>query len=69
MNEKLNFSVILFLFPFYAQAGFPDGENGYDLKKIEESFRKIIDINCSNFIKIFHRFLHRFFHRAAKKIL
>ena len=31
--------LILFLFPFYAQAGFPEGENGYDLKKIEESFR------------------------------
>ena len=42
MNEKLNFSVILFLFPFYAQAGFPDGENVFDLKKIEESFRKLI---------------------------
>ena len=67
--KSLIFAVILFLFPFYAQAGFPDGENDYDLKKIEESFRKIIDINCSNFIKIFHRFLHRFFHRAAKKIL
>ena len=51
--KSLIFAVILFLFPFYAQAGFPDGENGYDLKKIEESFRKIIiDINCSNFIKI-----------------
>ena len=32
-------ATILFLFPFYAQAGFPEGENGYDLKKIEESFR------------------------------
>ena len=30
---------ILFLFPFNAQAGFPEGENGYDLKKIEESFK------------------------------
>ena len=37
--KSLIFAVILFLFPFYAQAGFPDGENGYDLKKIEESFR------------------------------
>ena len=26
-------------FSFSAQAGFPEGENGYDLKKIEESFR------------------------------
>ena len=30
---------ILLLFPFSAEAGFPEGENGYDLKKIEESFR------------------------------
>ena len=28
----------ILLFPFSAQAGFPEGENGYDLKKIEESF-------------------------------
>ena len=33
------FPAILLLFPFSAQAGFPEGENGYDLKKIEESFR------------------------------
>ncbi len=33
------FPAILLLFPFFAQAGFPEGENGYDLKKIEESFR------------------------------
>ena len=37
--KSLILTVILFLFPFYAQAGFPEGENGYDLKKIEESFR------------------------------
>ena len=30
---------ILFLFPFYAYAGFPEGENGYNLEKIEASFR------------------------------
>ena len=29
----------ILLFPFSAQAGFPEGDNGYDLKKIEESFR------------------------------
>ena len=29
----------ILLFPFFAQAGFPEGENGFDLKKIEESFR------------------------------
>ena len=37
--KRLLLAAILFLFPFYAQAGFPEGENGYDLKKIEESFR------------------------------
>ena len=37
--RRLFLATILFLFPFYAQAGFPEGENGYNLKKIEESFR------------------------------
>ena len=37
--KRLLLSTILFLFTFNAQAGFPEGENGYDLKKIEESFR------------------------------
>ena len=37
--KSLILPAILFLFPFSAQAGFPEGENGYDLKKIEESFR------------------------------
>jgi len=37
--KRLILAVILFLLPFSAQAGFPEGENGYDLKKIEESFR------------------------------
>ena len=37
--KRLFLATILFLFPFSAHAGFPEGENGYDLKKIEESFR------------------------------
>jgi len=37
--KSLILTVILFLFPVSTQAGFPEGENGYDLKKIEESFR------------------------------
>ena len=37
--KRLILPAILLLFPFCAQAGFPEGENGYDLKKIEESFR------------------------------
>ncbi len=37
--RSLILPAILLLFPFSAQAGFPEGENGYDLKKIEESFR------------------------------
>ena len=36
--KNLIFPAIL-LFSFSAQAGFPEGENGYDLKKIEKSFR------------------------------
>ena len=37
--KSLILPAILLLFPFSAQAGFPEGHNGYDLKKIEESFR------------------------------
>jgi len=37
--KSLILPAILLLFPFSAQAGFPEGEKGYDLKKIEESFR------------------------------
>ena len=37
--NRLILPAILLLFPFSAEAGFPEGENGYDLKKIEESFR------------------------------
>ena len=33
--KSLIFAAILFLFPFNAQAGFPEGENGYDLKKLK----------------------------------
>ena len=35
----LPLATILILFSFPANAGFPEGENGYDLKKIENSFR------------------------------
>ena len=34
--------LLILISPIYTFAGFPDGENGYDLKKIEESFRKLI---------------------------
>ena len=37
--KSLILPAILLLFPFSVQAGFPEGENGYELKKIEESFR------------------------------
>jgi len=37
--KSLILTAIFFLFPASSQAGFPEGENGYDLKKIEESFR------------------------------
>ena len=36
---KCFLTLLFLLFPFSAHAGFPEGENGYDLKKIEESFR------------------------------
>ena len=38
MKRLLSAAIILFL-PFPSFAGFPEGESGYDLKKIEESFR------------------------------
>ena len=37
--KHLILAAILFLLPISAQAGFPESENGYDVKKIEESFR------------------------------
>ena len=37
--KSLILPAILFLFPISTQAGFLEGENGYDLKKIEESFK------------------------------
>jgi len=37
--KSLILPAILLLFPITVQSGFPEGENGYDLKKIEESFR------------------------------
>ena len=37
--KLLPLTTILILFSFSAHAGFPEGENGYDLKKIEDSFR------------------------------
>ena len=33
--KRLFLATILFLFPFSTQAGFPEGENGYDLKKLK----------------------------------
>ena len=33
--KRLFLATILFLFPFSAHAGFPEGENGYDLKKLK----------------------------------
>ena len=37
--KLLPLATILILFSFSAHAGFPEGENGYDLKKIEDSYR------------------------------
>ena len=33
--KRLIFAAILILLPFSAQAGFPEGKNGYDLKKLK----------------------------------
>ena len=38
MNKIFAFILILIL-PAYAYAGFPEGEKGYDLNKIEKSFK------------------------------
>ena len=35
--KRLFLATILFLSPFYPHAGFPEGENRHDLKKIEDS--------------------------------
>ena len=38
LNKIFTFTLILIL-PAYAYAGFPEGEKGYDLNKIEKSFK------------------------------
>ncbi len=38
MNKILVFIFVL-IFPIHAYAGFPEGETGYELKKIEQSFK------------------------------
>ena len=37
--KKILLATIFLLLPFSAHAGFPEGEKGYNLKKIEESFK------------------------------
>ena len=37
--KRLLLVTIILLLPFPSFAGFPEGESGYDLRKIEESFR------------------------------
>ena len=45
--KRLILTAILFLFPFYAQAGFPEGENGYSsfFMSIETT---VLDFKLSN---------------------
>ena len=38
LNKMLALIFVL-IFPIHAYAGFPEGENGYELKKIEQSFK------------------------------
>ena len=37
--NKILAIIIVFILPILAYAGFPEGENGYELRKIEESFK------------------------------
>ena len=37
--NKILAIIIVFILPIHAYAGFPEGENGYELRKIEESFK------------------------------
>ena len=37
--KKFIISVLFLIFPVTTFAGFPEGESGYDLEKLEKSFR------------------------------
>ena len=37
--NKILAIIFVLIFPIHAYAGFPEGENGYELKKIEQSFK------------------------------
>ena len=37
--NKILALIFVLIFPIHAYAGFPEGENGYELKKIEKSFK------------------------------
>ena len=37
--NKILALIFVLIFPIHAHAGFPEGENGYELKKIEQSFK------------------------------
>ena len=37
--NKILAIIIVLILPIHAYAGFPEGENGYELRKIEESFK------------------------------
>ncbi len=37
--NKILFLILVLIFPIHAYAGFPEGDNGYELKKIEQSFK------------------------------
>ena len=37
--NKILALIFILIFPIHAYAGFPEGENGYELKKIEQSFK------------------------------
>ena len=37
--NKILALIFVLIFPIHAYAGFPEGENGYELRKIEQSFK------------------------------
>ena len=45
--KSLIFAAVLFLLPFYAQAIFSEGENGYGLKKLKSLLKPRLFFNHS----------------------
>ena len=48
--NKILVLIFVLIFPILAYAGFPEGETGYELKKIEQSFK----LPCSETVSYTH---------------